>query len=69
MGILPKWLVAGGNSLSQSFLVAAMAAIGMKTHLKDILGMGWKPVVLMVLESVFLAVLFYGLMRLFAMHA
>lgn len=69
VGILPQWLVAGGNSLSQSFLVAAMAAIGMKTHLKDILGVGWKPVVLMVLESVFLAVLFYGLMRLFAMHA
>jgi uncharacterized membrane protein YadS len=68
-GVLPKWSVASGNSFSQSFLVAAMVAIGMKTHLKDILGVGWKPVVLMVLETTFLAVLFYGLMRLFAIHA
>lgn len=68
-GVLPKWSVASGNSFSQSFLVAAMVAIGMKTHLKDILGVGWKPVVLMVLETTFLAVLFYGLMRLFAMSA
>jgi len=69
VGVLPKWLVNSGNNLSQSFLVGAMAAIGMKTHLKDILSVGWKPVILMVLETTFLAALFYGLMRLFAIHA
>ena len=35
----------------------------MKTHLKDVLTVGLKPVLLMVIETVFLAVLFYGLLR------
>ena len=63
-GWLPAWLVQGGQGASQFFLVAAMAAIGMKTHLRDIVTVGWKPVALMVLETVFLAALFYGLLQL-----
>ena len=63
-GWLPAWLVQGGQGSSQFFLVAAMAAIGMKTHLRDIVTVGWKPVALMVLETVFLAALFYGLLQL-----
>ena len=63
-GWLPQALVSAGKSASQWCLIAAMAAIGMKTHLKDILTVGWKPVALMVLETVFLAALFYGLLRL-----
>jgi uncharacterized integral membrane protein (TIGR00698 family) len=63
LGVLPPWSVSSGNSLSQSFLVAAMAAIGMKTHLKEILAVGWKPVVLMVLETLFLALLVILMMR------
>ena len=65
---LPAWLVAAGKSASQWCLVGAMAAIGMKTHLKDVIKVGWKPVALMVLETVVLAGLFYGLLRL-ATHA
>lgn len=61
-GWLPAAVVGAGKSLSQWCLVAAMAAIGMKTHLKDILGVGWKPVALMVAETVFLAALFYGML-------
>ena len=34
-----------------------MAAIGMKSHLKDFATVGLKPIVLMVSETVFLAVL------------
>ena len=63
LNVLPSAVVGAGNQVSQIFLVASMAAIGMKTHLKDILSVGWKPVALMVLETVFLAALFYGLMR------
>jgi uncharacterized integral membrane protein (TIGR00698 family) len=63
-GWLPQALVSAGKSASQWCLIASMAAIGMKTHLKDILTVGWKPVVLMVLETVFLAALFYGLLLL-----
>lgn len=59
---LPQGVVGAGNALSRTFLVAAMAAIGIKTHLKDILSVGWKPVALMVLETVFLAGLVYVLL-------
>ncbi|MBW8468474.1 MAG: putative sulfate exporter family transporter [Thiobacillus sp.] len=62
-GWLPAALVSAGKSASQWCLIASMAAIGMKTHLKDILTVGWKPVALMVLETVFLAALFYGLLQ------
>ncbi|MDP3519176.1 MAG: putative sulfate exporter family transporter, partial [Hydrogenophaga sp.] len=62
-GWLPAALVGAGKSASQWCLIASMAAIGMKTHLKDILTVGWKPVALMVLETVFLAGLFYVLIR------
>ena len=60
---LPVAVVDTGNALSRVFLVGAMAAIGMKTHLKDIVSVGWKPVALMVLETLFLAGLVYGLLR------
>ena len=59
---LPEVVVSTGHGLSRAFLVAAMAAIGIKTHLKDILSVGWKPVALMLLETVFLAALVYMLL-------
>jgi uncharacterized membrane protein YadS len=37
--------------------VVAIAAIGMKTQLKDLLTVGWKPVLLMLGETAFLAAL------------
>jgi len=67
-GWLPAAVVSAGKSASQACLVAAMAAIGMKTHLKDLLTVGWKPIALMVAETVFLAALFYGLLMLTRMH-
>ena len=41
----------------------AIAAIGMKTHLKELVTVGIKPVVLMVGETVFLALLALLLLR------
>lgn len=63
-GWVPATVVTAGKNASQWCLIAAMAAIGMKTHLKDVLNVGWKPVALMVLETAFLAALFYGLLLL-----
>lgn len=68
-GLLPLQVVDWGNDLSGAFLVGAMASIGMKTHPKDILSVGWKPVALMVLETVFLAAYFCGLMHVFGQWA
>ena len=63
-GWLPHDLVQTGQALSQWCLVAAMVAIGMKTHLKDMLHVGWKPIALMVIETVALAAFVFGLIRI-----
>lgn len=68
LGLLPRPLVSVGAQCSQWCLIMAMAAIGMKTQPKDILTVGWKPVALMLLETLFLAALFYVLMRLAGLH-
>lgn len=52
------------NDASRACLVTAIAAIGMKTQLKDVATVGWRPIALMLGETVFLAVLVIGLMRL-----
>ncbi len=62
-GWLPVAVVDAGKGLSQICLVAAMAAIGMKTRLKDIVTVGWKPVALMVVQTVFLAAVVYALLH------
>lgn len=68
LGHVPLAWVGVGNDLSRAFLVAAMSAIGIKTHLKDILSVGWRPVALVVSETLFLAMLFYGLMQWLSMR-
>lgn len=61
------WLPAGtaslGGDISRWCLVAAIAGIGMKTHLKELVSVGIKPVLLMVGETVFLAVLVLALLK------
>lgn len=56
-GWLAKSVVSAGVNLSQACLVASMAAIGLKTHLREIVSVGWKPITLMVAETIFLAAL------------
>ena len=62
-GWLPRPLARTGSELSGWFLVAAMAGIGMKTQLRELVTVGLRPVVLMVGETVFLAVLAIALLR------
>jgi uncharacterized integral membrane protein (TIGR00698 family) len=52
---IETWIRDVGNGASRFCLVASIAALGMKTRFKDILDAGWRPVVLMVLETVFIA--------------
>ena len=44
-----------GSTLSRWCLVAAIAALGMKTRLGDIVEIGWKPVLLMIVETLVIA--------------
>jgi uncharacterized integral membrane protein (TIGR00698 family) len=52
-----------GGDLSRWCLVAAIAAIGMKTNLERLAEVGMKPVALMIGETVFLAALVLALLR------
>ncbi|WP_077037433.1 YeiH family protein [Pelomonas sp. KK5] len=62
-GLLPKAVQTLGTQMSGWCLVAAMAGIGMKTQLKDVITVGFRPVALMLGETVFLAALVLGLMK------
>jgi uncharacterized integral membrane protein (TIGR00698 family) len=59
------WLSSGvqsfGNELSRGCLAIAMAAIGMKTQLKEIVAVGFKPIALMVAEAAWLAIVVLAL--------
>ena len=54
-GWVPGALVSFGKDFSQWCLVAAISGIGMKTQLKELATVGWKPIALMIGETVFLA--------------
>ena len=62
-GWLPGVVATGGSDLSRWFLVAAIAGLGMKTQLRELVAVGLKPVLLMVGETVFLAGLALILIR------
>lgn len=63
MGWIPPLLQTGASEVSRWCLVAAIAAIGMKTSLKDMAVMGWKPVALIVVETVFIAAVVLVVLR------
>lgn len=54
-GFVPAAVQSMGSDISRWLLVAAIAGIGMKTQLKDVAGVGIKPIVLMLGETAFLA--------------
>jgi uncharacterized integral membrane protein (TIGR00698 family) len=62
-GWVPQPVQSFGNEASRWCLVAAIAGIGMKTQLKELASVGFKPVALMIGETVFLAALALALMR------
>jgi uncharacterized integral membrane protein (TIGR00698 family) len=53
-GWVPAPVQALGGEVSRGCLVAAMAAIGMKTRLAERATVGWRPVALMLGETLFL---------------
>ena len=55
LGLIPDRLVQVFQVLSNWLLIIAIAAIGVKTSLKQIASVGWKPVFLLTAETVFFA--------------
>jgi len=56
-------MVALGSDVSQWCLVAAVAALGTKTRLRELATIGIKPIALMFAETLFLMLLVLLLLR------
>ena len=56
-GLLPSFVIGMANEASRWCLVAAIAALGMKTSFKALFAVGWRPVGLMVAETLWIAAL------------
>ncbi len=55
VGLIPSEIISLIKTLSSWCLVVSIAAIGIKTSLKQIVSVGWKPVVLITAETVIFA--------------
>ncbi len=62
---IPKEFSTFISQASRFLLVTAIAAIGMKTQLKELTVLGWRPVLLIVSETLFLAFMVALAMRIF----
>lgn len=60
---MPQFALAAGNELSRWCLVTSIAAIGMRTRLGDIVKLGIRPVILMLAETILLAVMVLILLK------
>ena len=60
LGLIPELAARAADGISRACFVAAIAALGIKTALKDLLSVGWRPVLLILIESRFLGVLVLG---------
>jgi uncharacterized integral membrane protein (TIGR00698 family) len=56
-GLVPGFVVTAISQLSTWCLVTAIAALGMKTSFKSLIVVGWRPVGLMVIETVWILLL------------
>lgn len=60
--LVPEWAARAGSDVSQYLLVIAITAIGVKTDLKSVLEVGWRPFILILGEAlVMLAVVLGGI--------
>ncbi|MEI8617557.1 putative sulfate exporter family transporter [Pseudoalteromonas sp. B193] len=57
---VPTIVLETANELSQFFLIAAISAIGMKTNLGKLTEVGMKPIILIVAETLWIALLILG---------
>lgn len=62
MGVIPAAVQTAASELSRWCLVTAIAAIGMKTQLKDVATVGLKPIAMMIGETLFLMLLVVALL-------
>ena len=56
-GYLPAVAIDGATEISRWCLVTAIAALGMKTSFKSLVVVGWRPIVLMLIETFWIGAL------------
>ena len=59
-GWVPGAIQSGASSVSQAFLVLAIAGVGLKTSLQDVTQLGWRPVAMIFLVTLGLALMTGG---------
>lgn len=64
LGVLPLWLTDLANNLSRWALLTAIAAVGIKTSLQEVLNVGRAAIALLVIETGFIAGLTLVLLNL-----
>jgi uncharacterized integral membrane protein (TIGR00698 family) len=64
-GWVPVSVVDAGGSLSRGLLAVAMAGIGMKTSLRGLVSVGPRAMLLVVIETAFIALLVLGILCAF----
>lgn len=52
---VPELVRDAGNSVSRFCLIASIAALGIKSSFRDMAAEGWRPVILMVFQTAFIA--------------
>ena len=65
-GWVPLAVQSGASNVSQAFLVLAIAGVGLKTSLQEVTQLGWRPVVMIFLVTLGLALMTGG--YLIAVH-
>lgn len=55
LGWIPEWMHAPIEVTSKAALVIAIAAVGIKSNLKEIASIGFAPIALLILETLFIA--------------
>jgi len=55
MQILPSSVIHSIGDISRWMLVIAIAAAGLKTNFQELAKLGWQPVVMLVVETIFIA--------------
>lgn len=56
-GLIPATVAAACSEVSRWCLIAAIAALGLRTALRELVKFGWRPVILMVSETLFIALI------------
>ena len=64
-GWLPPVAVTALSDVSRACLVTAIAALGVKTSFQEFASLGWKPVMMLVGETLFLGLLIFGALLAF----